>query len=318
MDFKDYYKILGVEKTATSDEIKKAYRKLARKYHPDTSKDSNAETKFKEVSEAYEVLKDSEKRKKYDTLGNSYSRFKTKGGSPNDFRWSDWYSEAFNDRATTSSKRQTVNDFFNSGGGVSDFFERIFGSTSNKGKNFYQQTKERPTVRARKGKDFETQVQISLEDAFKGTTRILNTNTERIEVKFKPGIADGQVQKIPEKGYKSTTGGKNGDLLITVKIEKNKTYERRGNDLYMNTDIDLFTALLGDKITVKTFFGTFSVTVPPETQAGKTFKLSGQGMPKYNTNQRGDLYIIINVILPKNLTDKEIEMYKTLREMRRK
>ncbi len=316
MDFKDYYKILGVEKTATADEVKKAYRKLARKYHPDTNKSRDAETKFKEVSEAYEVLKDPEKRKKYDTLGSSYSRFRTQGGAANDFHWSDWYNDAFNQQ-TRTSKRQTVNDFFNSGAGVSDFFERIFSSTSNKGKNFYQQNKVKNSTRIRKGKDFKTQVEISLEEAFNGTIRLLNTNKDRLEVKFKPGIIDGQIQKIPEKGYPSKTGGRNGDLLITVKVEKNSIYERKGDDLYINTDIDLFTALLGDKITVKTFFGTFSVTVPPETQIGKTFKLSGQGMPKYNSNQRGDLYIIINVKLPQNLTDKEIDMYKKLKKMRK-
>ena len=309
MEFKDYYKILGVSKTATADEIKKAYRKLARQYHPDTNKTPDAEAKFKDISEAYNVLGNAENRKKYDTLGSSYSNFRTQGGNPNDFQWANWFYENPNDAYRTTSTRNRTSDFFNStGSGVSDFFEKIFGAAAGR------KTRTRTT----KGKDFQTQVEISLEDAYYGTIRILNTNTDRMEIKFKPGIADGQVQKIPGKGYPSPNGGKNGDMLITVKIEKNNLYRREGNDLYLNVDIDLYTAVLGDKITIKTFFGTFNVTVQPETQNGKTLKLTGQGMPIYNSQGKGDLYIILNVIIPKNLSSKEIELFKQLRTLKKR
>jgi len=312
MEFKDYYKTLGVGKTASTDEIKKAYRKLAKKYHPDTSKESDAETRFKEISEAYNVLSDTEKRKKYDNLGSSYSQFKTKGGNPGDFKWSDWYSDVAN-----KPRGQTVGDFFNSGGGVSDFFERIFSSTSTKGKNFYQQQKARNASKTIKGKNFQTEVEISLEEAFRGTIRILNTNSERIEVKFKPGILDNQVQKISGKGYQGQNGGKNGDLIITVKVRPDEKYQRKENDLYMEAECDLYTAILGGRITVKTFFDTFNIVVPANSQHGKKFKLSGQGMPKYNKQERGDLYIILKITLPQNLTDGEKELFTKLREYRK-
>ncbi len=308
MEFKDYYKILGVNKTASDDDIKKAYRKLARQYHPDKNKEPGAETKFKDISEAYNVLGDKEKRNKYDMLGNSYSNFRTQGGNPNDFKWNNW----FNNMSSKNSYKKTtntVNDFFNSnnGGSLSDFFEKIFG-------NSYRKTKT--TQRVTKGKNFETEVQISLQEAFYGTTRIINTNMERMEIKFKPGIADGQVQKIPGKGYPSNNGGKNGDMLITIKIEKNNLYERLNDDLYLKVDIDLFTAILGDKITVKTFYGMFNINVPPGTQNNKTLKLTGQGMPKYNSKERGNLYIILNILIPKNLTPKEIDLYKQLKALK--
>ncbi len=312
MEFKDYYKVLGVSKTASGDEIKKTYRKLARKYHPDTSKENDAETKFKEVSEAYEVLGDVEKRKKYDNLGSSYSQFKTRGGNPGDFKWSDWYS----DSASSKTRGQTVGDFFNSGGGVSDFFERIFNSTSTKGKNFYQQQRAKSTTKPIKGKNFHTEVEISLEDAYLGTIRILNTNLERIEVKFKPGIADGQVQKISGKGYLGQNGGKNGDLVITVKISPNEKYQRRGDDLFVDAECDLFTAILGGRITIKTFFETYNIVVPANSQYGKKFKLSGQGMPKYNKQERGDLYVLLKINLPQNLNESEKELFTKLRGMR--
>jgi curved DNA-binding protein len=327
MDFKDYYNILGVDKNASTDEIKKAYRKLARKYHPDTNKDKDAEDKFKEISEAYDVLNDKDKRNKYDNLGNSYTKFKTTGGNPTDFQWNDWFSENFKKQqntGTNSKTRNTVSDFFNSGGGVSDFFERIFGSTSTKGTNFNQQQKTKNTnsnsntksSKPQKGKNYTTEIRLSLEEAYKGTKRILNVNGEKIEVKFKPGIADGHIQKISGKGHPSTNNSKQGDLIIKVKISENPKYERKNNDLYTTVDCELYTAILGGKIKLDTFFGNFNLTVPKESQNGKMLKLSGQGMPIYNSTEKGDLFVKLNVVLPKNLTENEVNLFSQLKTLR--
>jgi len=347
MEFKDYYKTLGVEKTATPDEIKKAYRKLARKYHPDTNKEKNAEEMFKDISEAYEVLGDAEKKKKYDNLGNSYSRFKTTGGRTSDFQWNDWFADNFQkNQGSAGSHSQnfydnwsgnnndfynnkktgggTVGDFFNSGGGVSDFFERIFGANSTKTKRGNTQKSKaktthinQPTVKPEKGKDYQKEITLSLEDAYNGVKRGFIVNGQRIEVKFKAGIEDGFLQKISERGYPSSDeNGKAGDLIIKVKIAEDIKVERKKNDLYTSVDCDLYTAILGGKIKVTTFFGSFNITVPAESQNGKLFKLSEQGMPIYNSTEKGDLYVKLSVVLPTNLSEKEKELFNELSSLR--
>ena len=341
MEFKDYYKTLGLEKTATAEEIKKAYRKLARKYHPDTNKEKDAEEKFKDISEAYEVLGDAEKKKKYDNLGSSYSKFRTTGGHTSDFQWNDWFAENFQKNAKNPSSNQghtqehydnfvgnkktggTVGDFFNSGGGVSDFFERIFGQNATKAKNPNSQKNKSKSNNANsqkneKGKDYQQEVTFSLEDAYNGTKRGFVVNgKKRIEVKFKAGIEDGHLQKISGKGYPSPTGsGKNGDLIIKVKIADDAKIERKNNDLYTSVDCDLYTAILGGKVKVTTFFGSFNLTVPAESQNGKLFKLSEQGMPIYNSTEKGDLYVKLHIVLPTNLSEKEKELFNELNSIR--
>jgi curved DNA-binding protein len=332
MEYKDYYKTLGVGKTATADEIKKSYRKLARKYHPDTNKDKDAENKFKDISEAYEVLGDVEKRQKYDQLGNSYSRFKTTGGNPTDFNWNDWFAQNYNSNANPNTSqrssgfnsqgtgnRNTVGDFFNSGGGVSDFFERIFGSTSTKGKSFNSQ-KAKPkatTQKVSKGKNYQKELVLTLHEVFYGAKRVLNVNGEHIEVKFKAGIADGHTQKISGKGYPSNDGdGKSGDLIIKVKISEDNKIERKNNDLYTSVECGLYVAILGGEIICDTFFDSFKIKVSPETPNGKLFKLTGQGMPIYNSTKRGDLYIKLSIILPSNLSEEEKELFNQLKKIR--
>jgi len=208
---------------------------------------------------------------------------------------------------------------------VSDFFERVFGSTSTKGSDFNQvnssdySSKKSKTTLPRKGKNFTTELKLSLEDAFKGTSRILNVNGQRIEVKFKPGIADGQTQKISERGYPSTNpDGKPGDLIIKIKVNEDPKVERKGNDLYSEAECDLYTAILGGTISTSTFFGSFSIKVPPNSQNGKLFKLSGQGMPLYNSDskERGSLFVKLTVELPSNLTTAEIELFTKLKKLR--
>jgi curved DNA-binding protein len=325
MDFKDYYKILGVDRNASADEIKKAYRKLALKYHPDKTKnDKESEEKFKDISEAYDVLRDPEKRRKYDNLGSSYNRFRQSGGSSQDFNWSDWFSQQ---KRGAGAKQQyrTMGDFINdSGGGLSDFFEKIFGGGFGGGGfggaepgGFRQQ--QGFNYPPRKGENYETEVELSLEEAYHGASRLLQINSDRLEVKFRAGIADGQLMKISGKGMPGAGGGRKGDLIIHVRIRPHKRVERRGDDLYVNAEIDLYKMILGGSSAIQSFGGKLKFNIPPESQPGKVLKLSGQGMPHYNNpDKKGDLYIKLGVKLPENLSDEEKELVRKLRDLRQK
>ncbi len=309
MDFKDYYKVLGVAKTASADEIKKAYRKLAMKYHPDKNKgNKEAEAKFKEISEAYEVLKDTQKRQKYDNLGSSYSQFRQRGNPNTDFNWSDWFSSS--KQRKKGRAYSTFGEYFDGGGGVSDFFEKIFGSGAHSSSSHFHKSK---------GQDYSSILEISLADSYHGKKQLININGQKIEVNIKSGIKDGQQLKITGKGMPGANGGPNGDLLLTVKIKQHKNIELKGNDLYVESQIDLFKALLGGSAKIKTFLGQVEINIPPESQSGKILKLAGLGMPYYNNpDKKGDLYIKLKVALPKNLSDEEKELIKKLQELRKK
>lgn len=310
MEFKDYYKILGVEKKDDSEKIKSAYRKLARKYHPDTSKEANAEERFKEISEAYEVLNDPEKRAKYDRLGSSYQNFRSGGGTGTEFNWQDWFSKKSTGKSRGKSK--TFGDIFDSGD-LSDFFKNIFGSASSgfsqsSGFNYPPQ----------RGENVEMDVELSIKEVFSGTSKLIQVNGDKIEIKFKPGIADGQVLKIPGKGSVGAHGGQNGDLFIKVKVANNPRIERKGDDLYVEVTIDLYKALLGGSTTINSFGGKIKIEIPPESQPGKQLKLKGQGLPNYNNpTLRGDLYIRLQVKLPTKLNERELELFKELEQIKK-
>ncbi len=317
MEYKDYYKILGVDRNATTDEIKKAYRKLARKYHPDANQgDNSAEQKFKEIGEAYEVLSDTAKRRKYNNLGSSYNNFRTHGGRENDFDWTNWFNQGGRQRPSQSN-RQSVNDFFSTGGGTSDFFTKIFGEDAGQTGGFGRGFSAASAIKSKKkGKDYQTEVTLTLEEAYKGTTRLLKINRESLEVKFKPGIANGQSMKISGKGFPGKNGGKQGDLIINVLIQGHSAIERKDNDLYINLTIDLYKAVLGGTETVETFSKKIKVAIPPYSQPGKLLKISGQGMPVYGSKtKRGNLLIRIEVDLPKKLTVKEKNLFKELQKL---
>lgn len=308
MEYKDYYKILGVSKTATIDEIKKVYRQLALKYHPDTNPNNKvAEDKFKEINEAYEVLADPEKRKKYDNLGNSWNRFRQTGANTEDFDWSQWASRRSQGRRKTSDTFSNIGDIF--GQGASDFFETIFGGFSKR------TSSQQPHKR---GEDVETELEISLEEAFKGTQKQFIVDNKKIGLNIKPGINDGQILKISGKGKPGKAGGTNGDILIKIKINPHKRVQREGNDLHLEVTIDLYKAILGGNSTLKTFGDTVKLNIPSESQPGTILKIKGQGMPIYgNPTQRGDLFIKLNIKIPKNLTQKEIELFKELEALRK-
>ncbi len=312
MDYKDYYKSLGVSKTASQDEIKKAFRKLAHKYHPDKNPgDKAAEAKFKEVNEANEVLGDPEKRKKYDTLGENWNRYQQKGGNSQDFDWSRYANQGGQGGQTFYST--DFGDMFGQGGGgFSDFFESIFGGSM--GGSRSRTTRQT----AFKGQDMQAELSITLDEAYQGTEKIFEINGHSIKLKIKPGISDGQTLRIPGKGYAGPNGGKNGDLMIVVRVAKHPEYNRIDDDLYYDLPVDIYTAVLGGKVELKTFKGKINVNIAKETPNGKTLRLKGLGMPKYGKeNQAGDLYVKIDLQTPKNLSEEELKLFKKLADLHR-
>lgn len=307
MEYKDYYKILGVSKNATKDDIKKAYRKLAMKYHPDKNKgDKNAEEKFKEINEANEVLSDDEKRKKYDELGDNWKYYRDSGGTNEGFDWSRWTSSGGSRQYDFGD---TFNEFFGDSG-YSDFFDMIFGSGRGR-RSSARGSYDSP------GKDYAAELHITLEEAFKGTEKIFRYRQQSIKLKIKPGIESGHVLKLPGKGGKSTVSGKSGDLLITVIVDNHPYFERKGNDIYTELYIDLYTAVLGGKVSINTFRGDVKLTIPKGTQNGKILRLQKLGMPYYDTpSVSGDLYVKILIKIPENLSQKEILLFKELQKLR--
>lgn len=305
MDYKDYYKVLGVDKSASTDDIKKAYRKLARKYHPDVNpNDKVAEDRFKEINEANEVLTDPDKRAKYDRLGSSWQAYQRAGGGSG-FDWSEWVSSA-----NRGGGYVDLNDILSGSGagragGFSDFFEAIFGSMG--------QARSAP----RQGQDYTQKIEISLEEAFNGASRVLRVGDRRIEVKIPKGAKTGTKVRVRGEGAEGASGGPKGDLYLEIQVITHPTFERVGDDLYTELPVDLYTAILGGEATVPTFKGKIKLRIPPETQSGRTFRLKGQGMPQLKqSDERGDLYAKVVVQLPQNLTPEEIALFEELADMR--
>ena len=304
MDFKDYYKILGVERNATTDDIKRAYRKLAVKYHPDKNPgNKEAEEKFKEINEANEVLGDAEKRKKYDALGTSYKNYQRSGGTAEDFDWSEWRS--------AGNGGFEHEDIF-SGGSFSDFFESIFGGENN---GFKTRSSRKP----RKGSDYNAETDISLEEAYHGTNRRMDINGHILQINIKPGVKDGQVLRLKEKGGAGINGGPKGDIFITLHIPEHPHYTRKGNDLHCDIPVELYTTILGGKQVVRTLKGNLRIDIPKETENGEVLRLKGMGMPVFGkANEFGDLYAKVKVLVPKNLTPRELELFKELANIHNK
>lgn len=311
MEFKDYYRILGVDKNATTDEIKKAYRRLAQKYHPDRNPgNKEAEEKFKEINEAYEVLSDSEKRRKYDNLESSWFNFRQQGGRADQFNWSDWFvTEPVGSKRTKTTGFSYIEEIFGPGSSFSDFFEKIFGSDFS-----FKRRAEQVKHPKSQPRNNTIEIQITLEEAYKGTSRVVNIDGKKVQVKIKPGIADGHILRIPLH----TIAHSEGELLITVRVQPHKKVERKGDDLYVEVPIDLYKMILGGESKIRTFGGTIKFNIPPGSQNGKVLRISGQGMPKYsNPKEYGDLYVKLVANLPENLTEKELAMFKELQKSRK-
>ncbi|MBN2257721.1 MAG: J domain-containing protein [Anaerolineaceae bacterium] len=302
MEYKDYYQTLGVSRNSSKDEIKKAYRKLAMKYHPDRNpNDKAAEDRFKDINEAYQVLSDPAKRQRYDQLGDSYSRWQQTGGSSDSYNWQEWFSQG----QPTGGRRVDVRDFEDLfGGSFSDFFNSIFGGMAS--------TTPRQRQRSVPA-NYEQSVSISLAEAYHGTKRSLQINNHRYEVKIPAGSQSGTKVRIAGAGPANQTGAK-GDLYLVINVTPETNFVRKGSDLYTESKIDLSTAVLGGQVTIKTLSGSVSLTIPAGTQPGQTFRLAGRGMPQLkNKTAHGNLFVKIKVVIPKQLTDKQRDLFEKLR-----
>jgi DnaJ-class molecular chaperone len=321
MDYKDYYKVLGVPKNASASDIKKAFRKLAHEFHPDVNPgDKGAEEKFKEISEAYEVLSDAEKRRKYDTLGPIWQdQFGFSSGAGR--RSSSFRSSPLNNKSSSS------------GSGFSDFFETLFGRSAN------------PTRRT--GEDIEQRVEVTLQEAYTGGMRTFNiqsndmcpicrgtrvvagrscvncgglgtlAHSKRIQVKIPPGVDNGSKIRVAGEGQPGSGGGPRGDLYLVIGLKPEQLYERKGDDLYVELGVDLVTAILGGEVTVPTPDGRKLVlTIPPETQNGRLFRLANKGMPRLRSEGNGSLFARVKVVLPMGLSDDERGLFEQLARSR--
>lgn len=308
MDYKDYYKTLGVEKTATTEQIKKAYRKLARQYHPDVNpNDAVAEQKFKEANEANEVLSDPEKRQKYDQMAADYQRYQQQGGRRSQgagpgaggFDWNQYAQD------------NGAGDF---GGGqgedFSDFFSSLFGGM---GGGAGGGRSSRPGA----GADYQAELELTLAEAYAGGPRTITVNGKNLRITIQPGVADGQTIRLRDQGGPGRNGGPNGALLITFRILPDAHYARTGDDLTQDVLVPLYRALLGGEQTVDTLAGPVKIKLKPETANGSRLRLRGKGFPLYRQEgQYGDLYLRLNVQLPTNLTDAERELLHQLAKLR--
>ena len=302
MEYKDYYKILGVDKSASQDEIKKSYRKLARQYHPDKNPgNKEAEEKFKLVNEANEVLGDPEKRKKYDELGQNWNRFGQAGAEYAQQQGGGQYHY-----------EGDLSDLFGNGGsGFSDFFETFFGSSSRQG------TRSRTRGRSEYvGQDYQAKLEITLDEAYHGTSRIIQVHEERLRITTKPGAYEGQVLRIKGKGAQGSSPKNRGDLYVQIHVKPHANFNRKNDDLYANLTIDLYTAVLGGDSIVNTLSGAIKVTIMAGTQNGKLIRIKGKGMPVYDrTGNFGDLYLQINVQIPEQLSKDERNLFEQLRKL---
>ncbi|MEA3459690.1 MAG: J domain-containing protein, partial [Chloroflexota bacterium] len=304
MEYKDYYKLLGVDRNASQKEIKKTYRRLARKYHPDVNKSPDAEERFKGINEAYEILSDPDKRRKYDQLGANWQQWQRMGGDASGFDWSQWFSGR---PGRIHVEYGDLGDIFGRGGlgGFSDFFESIFGGMGTRPRTSWEGTS---WARA-KGQDLEQPVQITLEEAFRGTKRILQKDGKRLEIRIPPGVRTGSRVRVAGQGGSGMRGEPPGDLYLKIQVLPHATFDREGDDLYCDLPVDLYTAVLGGKVRVSTLDGDVMLKIPPETQSGKVFRLRGKGMPNLrNPRRRGDLYTKVMVMVPRNLSEQEKEL----------
>jgi curved DNA-binding protein len=313
MEYKDYYKTLGVDKSAAEGDIKRAYRRLARQYHPDKNPDNKAaEEKFKEINEAYEVLGDRENRAKYDQLGRSYNRYRQMGGAPDGFDYGQWAT------GQPAGSYQQVNvdfeELFGRQGSFSDFFNTIFGGGRAQSAGYEELFPGRQTaVRA----NIEQKIEITLEEAYQGTTRTFVTDSgEQFTARIPAGARTGT--KIRLRGKGSPGPGGSGDLILEVRVSTHPTFKRDGNHLKVDLPVPVTTAVLGGRVTVPTMAGPVRLTIPAGTQSGRTFRLKGKGMPILRDGEGfGDLLATAQIRIPERLTDEERRLYEQLAQAAR-
>jgi curved DNA-binding protein len=296
MDYKDYYKILGVDRKASEDDIRKAYRDLAKKHHPDRNPgDKQAEDRFKDINEAYQVLSDAQKRSVYDRVGSDYSNWQQRG-APGNFNWEDYvgrYPGGMGGTGTRQVNYEDLEEMFGGagGGGFSDFFRTIFG----------MRDAER-TGQART-QTYQQQLEISMEEAYRGTTRVMQNNGKQKQVRIPAGVKTGSKVRVAGAGPGGT------DLYLLISVAEDNRFERRGNDLHTTATASVFTALLGGEAEVETLDGKVKLNIPAGTQPEQVFRLAGRGMPHVkNASEKGDLYVRLKIQIPKYLSTKQREL----------
>jgi curved DNA-binding protein len=307
MDYKDYYQILGVDKKTSQAEVKKAYRTLALQYHPDRNPgDSQAEEKFKEINEAYQVLGDKDKRAKYDQLGSAYNQWE-RGGGQGGFDWDQW-QQSGGPGGVRVEYSGDIDDLFGGAGGFSDFFQQIFGG----GGGFDpRRAQGQARGRTRQPQAYEQPVTISLEEAYRGSQRQLNVDGKTLQVKIPAGAKDGT--KVAMRG----AGPQGSDIYLVMDVAPDPRYTRKGDNLHSEFELDLYTAVLGGEVAVPTMNGEVKLHIPAGTQPGQSFRLKGKGMPNLkNPQQHGDLLAKAKVRLPKRLTSEQKRLFKELAEQK--
>jgi curved DNA-binding protein len=311
MEFKDYYQILGVPPDANEKTIKAAYRRLARQYHPDVNPgNQEAEEKFKEINEANQVLADPAQRKKYDELRAQYQRFQQSGGRPQDFDWQRWASQPGGGggvRVEYGSPEDFA-DLFGDQSPFSDFFTSIFGQAQGR----------RSAPQPRRGRDVEYEIDLALEEALRGSSRLLQIGERRIEANIPRGVRTGSRVRLAGQGESGWGGGPAGDLYLVTRVQPHPNFEREGDDLYTEVPVDIYTAVLGGEVQVPTLERPLILRIPPQTQAGRSFRLRGKGMPRLaNPDQRGDLYARVRLVLPERMTEAELAAFRELAAQRK-
>jgi curved DNA-binding protein len=316
MDYKDYYGILGVAPNADKKLIQQTFRQLARKHHPDLNPgNKEAEEKFKTINEAYQVLSHADQRLKYDALREQYQQWQQAGGHQQEFDWQNWSAQPAKGAQAQYANPEDLEDLFGSDSPYSDFFTNIFGQAYKKSGSRGRSAQPNP----RRGRDVEFKVSMTLEEAFHGADRLLEIDKHRIKASIPAGVRTGSRVRLAGQGEAGQNNGAAGDLYLIIHILPDETFEREGDNLHMEIPVDIFTAIVGGEIPVSTLDQHLILKIPPQTNAGRSFRLKGKGMPHLGDPQtRGDLFALVRLVLPDSLSEQEVNSVRELASARSK